>query len=811
MAAVAPPIDETFSFINEGETAERDHPTEQTEQTQARTYGDQNVDLPEELQNALLGLVQEAQRQDLYQRRIEVLDARKSRFYEKGIQHVYEDVQSGIFVQAFPGASVPAPDGDGFLQCGDYVGDYNIFGRALQIIIAKLTENMIGIDFQPDSGDSTTDEQAAAAAEAYKILYDRRNDMKDLLTSIVRMMGLDGRTVTWTRTVADAQQYGTDEQGEPRKVQTTSVYGVLESKVPIMAKSINDWPYCILTEDPHILLMKQRYPAFADKIKDQGDQGIADTQFERLARIGALQGQTQSFQITDTYDHYTEERYIFFRPSMYLDKSLDSPYTDIGPDGSPVEHQAEDKDGNPRAWTLRDAILEAFPDGCFVTFVGVQYTSSQNKCMDDELAVDFPYAGDGMSRKSIMKDGRIIQDDFNDDMNNYHAVKVTGWPSTWVNAPYTELTAINDQIAAPYCFRGMKTQPPRDVGMDKMFWREPDPNIPVTFMEQTEWMMTYLLQFILAIPSAVQGAGMPDQKTKGGYQEAIAQAMGQLGVIFGAVKRLMSKVYRQAALAAVRDDQEQKTLVIPSPNGAVTLNMAHLGKGHFLAHPDDDSGYPESTMAKRATLSGIFDLALKDPVVAQALLQSPDNWDFIFRVFGVPEIVIPEARVRRKQLAEIEILVTQSPIGPSPQEVEQAAQAHAELTMTAKQTGGQPPVPFDAAMLPQHSSIQPDALDYHPWEFEACREKLSDWPWVQQQNEQWRQSQPQVPGQPPPTGDSPGIQNIRLHAMEHQKFIAQAAAQQMAVQAANQPQSAAHKPPAKPAAQPAAQPEGAAA
>ncbi len=791
-------VDQLFSLVNNGESSERDHPQEQTPQSQARTYGDQNVDLPEELQNALLGLLQEAQRQDLYQRRIEVLNDRKNRFFEKGIQHIYEDVQSGIFIQASPGASVPAPDGDGFLQCGDYVADYNIYGRALQIIIAKLTENSIGIDFQPDSGDSATDEQAAAAAEAYKLLYDRRNDMKDLLTAIVRMMGLSGRTITWTRTVADAQQFGTDEEGEPRKVQTTSVYGTLESKVPIMAKSMNDWPYCILTEDPHILIAKQKYPIFADKIADQGDQGIADTQFERLARIGALQGQTQSFQITDTYDHYTEEKYCFFRPAMYQEKSLDSPYTDVDGEGNPVEHEVQDKDGNLRAWTLRDAILEAFPDGSFVTFVGQQYTGSMNKCMDDELAVDFPYAGDGMSRMAIMDPARIIQEDFNDDMNNYHAVKVTGWPSTWVNASYSELSAINDQVAAPYCFRGLIMQPPRDAQMGHMFWREPDPNIPASFMEHTEYMATQLLQYILAIPSAVQGAGMPDQKTASGYQAALIQAMGQLGVIYGAVKRLMSKVYRQAALAAVRDDQEKRTLVIPGPNGAVTLNMENLGKGHFLAHPDDDSGYPESTMQKRSTLSGIFDLALKDPMVAQALLQSPDNWDFIFRTFGIPELVIPEARVRRKQLAEIEILVTQSPAGPSPQEIEQAAQAHAEQMMLSR-AGGPSPTPFNPAALPLKSSIQPDPLDYHPWEFEACREKLSDWPWVQQQNEQWWASQQPIEGQPP-QGDSPGIQNIRLHAMEHQKFIQMQAAAAQAAQVP--PQPLANKPPVKPAAQP---------
>jgi hypothetical protein len=786
---------------NEGETTERENP-EPTTSSQARTYGDGNVELPDELQNALKCLVQEAQRQDLFQRRLEVLGARRRRFYERGIQHIYEDVTSGVFVQASPGASVPDPSGQGELQCGNFVNDYNIFGRALQIIIAKLTENPVGVDFQPDSGESTVDEQAAAAAEAYKLLYDRRNDIKDLLTAIVRMMGTDGRTISWTRTVLSAPEWGTDEQGQPRKVQTTSVYGVLEAKVPIMARKMADWPYCIITEDPHILIAKEKYPAFADKIQDQGDVGISDTQFERLARIGALQGQTASFQITDSYEFYVEEHFVFFRPSMFLDKSLDVEYTDMDQPERMGQHPIT---GEPRAWTLRDALKEAFPDGCVCTFVGEQYTGSQNVCMDDQLAVDFPYAGDGMSRPSIMDPAVVIQDDFNDDMNNYHEAKVFGWPSTWINAEYSELAAVNSQDAAPYCFRALKSRPKSDQSMEDMFWREPDPNIPESFMRHTEYLATQLLQFILAIPSAVQGAGMPDQKTASGYNAALTQAMGQLGVIWGAVQRLMAKIYRQAALLAAKDDQEQKTLMIPSPKGPVQLRMADLGKGHFLAHPDVDSGYPESTQQKRATLGMVLDMALKDPVILQGLMSSPDNWDFIFRTFGIPEIVIPEARVRRKQLAEIEILVNESPLPADPAAIEAAAAQHAQQMMVAHAQGLPTPPPFDPASVPQRSSVPVMPEDYHDWEAEECKEKLSDWPWVQQQNQEWAEvTQSQgLPAQ----GEAPGITNIRLHLREHQQYVAKQAQAQMAMQAAAQPAPAPKGAPGKP--QPKLEPQGA--
>jgi hypothetical protein len=161
-------------------------------------------------------------------------------------------------------------------------------------------------------------------------------------------------------------------------------------------------------------------------------------------------------------------------------------------------------------------------------------------------------------------------------------------------------------------------------------------------------------------------------------------------------------------------------------------------------------------------------------------LQSPDNWDFIFRTYGVSELTIPEAVVRRKQLAEIEILLQQSPVGPSPEEVQEALAQHAAQTMqaeAAKRSGAggvQPPQPFDPASL-MKSSIQPGPLDYHEWEFEECREFLSDWAKVQQQIA---------------AGNEAGLQNVLLHAQEHQQQIAAQAMQQAAAIAAMHPKVA---------------------
>lgn len=739
MSAFPELLDQTD--LNDGQDTARTAP-ESDHQPSVPTFGDDNIDLPEELRNALQGLMEEAQRQDLYQRRVEVCRDRRNRFYERGMQHVYEDLATGFFIQGAPGAWVPDPSGGGKLQCGSYIADYNIFGRALQIIIAKLTESDPGIDFQPDSGKDTVDEQAAKAAEAYRILFDRRNSVKDLTTAIVRMMGNSGRTVTWTRTEANAARWGKDQSGQPRRVQTTTVYGTLETKVPIMAKSIDDWPYCIITEDPHILIAKMENPRFADKITEEGDDGMADTQFERMARIGALQGDSASFQITDTYAFYCERKYGWFRPAMFMSKSLDGGY---------------------QGGTLRDALRALFPDGCCATFIGKTYVGSRNVSMDAELAVDFPYAGDGMSRMAIMDPAVVLQDRFNDDMNAYAEVKDFGWPSTWINADTEDIAAVNDQSASPYCFRAQKARGP--LTMPEMFYREPDPDIPESFMRSTEYIATQLLQFILAIPSAVQGAGMPDQKTASGYTAALVQAMGQLGVIWGAVQRLMARVYSQAALSAAHDDDDESVLVVPGPKGNVTLRISDLSEGHFLAHPDTDSSFPESMQQQRATLDKLIDQATKNPVLETALFQSPDNWEYFKRVYGLSELVFVEATARDKQAAEIELLLDQGPDEPTPEELQQAMKAHAQQTIEAAAGVGTPPPPFDPMSL-YKSSIQPDLLDFHEFEFQECREFLSDYAKVQEQLL---------------AGNAKGVMNVRVHAHEHEKFIAQQAAAQAAL------------------------------
>jgi len=98
-------------------------PEEKYEQLQAK-YGQRLEKLPTQLVNALRGLVREFNEQDQFARRREGMRDRKNRFYERGVQHLYE-TKNG-FCSMLPGMTYTTGSG-AKLQAPRYIDDYAIF------------------------------------------------------------------------------------------------------------------------------------------------------------------------------------------------------------------------------------------------------------------------------------------------------------------------------------------------------------------------------------------------------------------------------------------------------------------------------------------------------------------------------------------------------------------------------------------------------------------------------------------------------------------------------------------------------------
>lgn len=762
--------------INEGFIAPQDHPaTDAPTPDVTEQYGPRNERLPEQLVNALRAVVIECQQQESFLRRREVMRAARNRFYERGNQHIYWQQQGNNagYVMMSPGGVVTSPTGQN-VQAPTFIDDYNLFQPFLRIQEAILTQNPPGIDFRAMDPNRIEDCEAAKTADNYRHLFNRANRVKGIQTKIVRMFGNDGRCILWVRTEANAQKWGQNDDGTPKQMETCTVHGTLESKVPILCDSMDQFPYLFLSDDMDVEAAKAEYTgtgadgvAFSEKMK-AGMSAPGENNYERYARLGVLQGTRGDTATGQAFAHLLTRMNCWLRPNRWASKKFDDalenadPQLDVvpvtGPDGVPT--------GEKRTMTMRDKLQQLFPQGAHIVFAGDVYVGSWGEAMDDALIVGHPYEGDGQFRLAMMDPFVVVQDAFNDAKNATREVFDVGWPSRWVDADEDEYSAIARQRAEPFAIRQHKLLPGEKMA-DKMF-QEPNPEIPVTFVQYVADLGGQLPQFMLATPPAIFGASMEDQKTASGYAQARAQAMGQLGLVWGVIQNMFARMYYLAALCASRNPDHSEEIVIPAGGEGETasVRLERISKGKFGAYPDEDSSFPESTEAKRAVLQQILATVGPTPIGMQ-MLEAPDNFRVYLDLNGFSELVIPEAQSAEKQQFEIQQMLREAPIPPTPEEMDVALVENAAQTIIAQQTGQTPPT-LDLSTLGYLPSVPIQEWDRHDWEAKKCQDWLNG----------------SVCRRELAQGNIAGVQNVVLHWKAHAAIAAQQMAAQMMAQAA---------------------------
>jgi hypothetical protein len=250
-------------------------------------------------------------------------------------------------------------------------------------------------------------------------------------------------------------------------------------------------------------------------------------------------------------------------------------------------------------------------------------------------------------------------------------------------------------------------------------------------------------------------------------------------------------MYYHNCLAVMNDPDYPEQITIPTQGGKnMVVRKESLTKGDFRAYPDSESGFPETTAAKRGTLTTVTTQLAESPLAAQ-IFGSPDNVAFMLREYGLSELTIPEAESREKQLREIETLLGQSPILAPPlvqmlaqgagvpaimtaiktlaaqgaAMAQEAMVAHAAATIAAQASGQAPPptpAPFDPSTIAR-SSVPVWESDYHVWEAKKCRDWLSS---DERNTEETIGSpDPELNGENKP--NIAGILNVLLHMKEH--------------------------------------------
>lgn len=653
-------------------------------------------------------------------RRSEVIDARRQRFYEQDHQYIYFNATSWLF----------APVGGGSGQSSQanmprYRDVYNIYTPYERGILAIMTENPPGVDFEPDDPSNPDDVKAAQGGEKYRKKIDIQNPRKKLQMDIARTFCTDGRVILYTRTE-------TDESGETKEVITC--HGVLESKIPLISKAVKEWPYAILSDEMDVNLAKAEYKDIADKIK-KGSSDSGESSYERMARLGVMQSTRMQMQ-SDAYAHLVTRHIVWYRPCAY-------------------EHLSGEKESTQNPG--KDLLEANYPEGCKVIYVGDEVAEVIAESMDDHLAVKHPKPGDGMHRSSLLKCIVPVQDCYNDYRNLEKEIFDYTVPKKYVVQDIIDVDALQEQENVP----GNEipcNMPPGGLKLGDMMHRDDPSIVPPAMVAAYQDLRGQFAQFQTAVLPALFGAAESDNQTKGGISMMRDQAMGQMGPAWGALQELMAEAYYQAVMCAARAAEgEDKVVNIPGAKGKPDqISMADLLKGKFHCYPDTDSSFPETTAAKRQVYMQLVELSLTNPQMAETLM-IPENQEMGKRLTGLSELKLVAADATEKQLAEIEqMLKGPGVMPPTPQELQIAGEQWKQSAAQAAMNG-MPPPPKPGPMDVLQSSIPIDPeWDFNEFEAQVVQDWLSSPEGLE------AKADPNLAAQ---------IQDIKLHGLAHKKAI----------------------------------------
>jgi hypothetical protein len=700
------------------------------------------------LQSVVKNLVSHFSGIEKFTRRQEVMETRRQRFFWRNDQFIYWNYQMWAFVPVTGGGGVGSSSGNS-VDSPSEMNVYNIYTPFGESLIAPLAQNPPGVHFEPDNPMNPTDVSKAKASEKYKEQIDRDNTMKALRTEVARLMYTDNRLVLYTRPISDEQELGEDENGKPNTKQLITAHGTLESKVvPLTARTRGDLVAAFISDEMEINLAKETYPDAADKIME-GASSAGESAYERFARLGVLQGSKLLAQAGDALKHVVTRHRVWLRPAAF--------------NHAPKEYIEQ--------------LKELYPSGCKVIICGEAYCTSRDESMDDKLSIGFASPGDGMSRPSMGKRMIPLQMAFNDGMNQWEEANKECIPVTYIDNRLIDGDAIREQISQPGNHI-LVDVPPGYASIGDAFYEEVSPGTAVGVETFLQLINGPLAQFMSGALPALQGQGEENNQTKGGIQILRDQALGRLGIPWGLFQELWAETYRQSieGAASLADDDSSFTYEKKNKQGKVTsteqVKFSTLKAGNVRAYPDLDSSFPETTNAKRQTFMGLAGQA-DNPMIAETLAE-PDNQEMAHDLIGLPDLVIPGAEARQKQLLEIQKLLKETPIPPPPQAFQMLMQQKPDMAVviksylqqaeSAQQTGKPLPLPPPALVPLFAPSIDVEEDDYHNYESDVVKRWLS--------SEERREQDAK--------GNQLGVLNVKLHKKHHDAAIqaAQAGQQQ---------------------------------
>jgi hypothetical protein len=497
----------------------------------------------------------------------------------------------------------------------------------------------------------------------------------------------------------------------PNGQEVITVVGGLELKTPPWANEMHEYPYLQWNLEVHQARLRAAYPHAADKIGSPVAPG--SQQYERLARLSQSQGGPVTEGGDSNMNLITFQR-TWLRPWAFF--------------------ALENK-------SLRDELLQMFPDGAYVAFAGDAYCESRNENMDDHWRVLHALPGDGSSGRPALGDALIsVQERFNTLSNLQMETYEYGIPPIYADSEVLDFDALQSQSSEPGAHYPARAKPGQSLAAG--FFQPEAAEVPGDLSEHAANLMGPIAQFLTGAFPALFGGAMSNNDTASGYAMARDQAMGRIGLVWRRMKFFHADIMLLAVDCFRRNRPNDVEVTLLGAGAAFESQWIRLAdlKGNLFSYPETDEQYPTLWSQQRAVLLQL--IANPDPQI-QAVLAHPENMALVKRLIGLEEFVIPDEESRTKQYREIAQLVAEMP-----------------LVKRQDVTGAVNPAFQDAiasgvdaeVILP---SIMPDEFaDNHAVELEICMRWFSA-----------------DAGQVAKVEAPLGYANVRAHALFHRDFL----------------------------------------
>jgi len=588
----------------------------------------------------LKGLFEKCAIADEAARRYQVLETWEMRHFDR--QHQYLEAERGTGNWQIYGAQQASTNGNSLNEANDRnLYATNVFSAQGDIATGALNRGKIKVTFAPRKSKNPPDVAAADECNQYKYIHEKANP--NLQRDFFLLGWTDCRSLVWTATWAD-QRWGEGSQGPTRR-ELSKVFGVLETKGPMMQDKLCDWSYALCFDEIDYAVARATYPWMGKKIKPSWG-GSGELEFERIARINTRIGLAGRY-ITGTMGiRETTMGYAWFRPGMFYDDSI----TDL----------------------QRDFLLQNFPDGFFGVFAGTELCCAWSESMDDHLELGMYTRGFGQSRRALGTGDLPIQKRINiwaDLWDKYIRGSIA---TTLLESKAFDSEAINQLEQDPRRFVevaldegqsmadvvGSTPQPTPIPGMDTMF----------------QWYAGPLIQSIDGATPALFGGGEGQDNTVGATQIRLQQSLERFGPVWNEGNRVIAKATEQAAKCCARNGNEELSETVPGA-GDITVRPALL-KGDFECSPETSGQIPESGSQRQAKIMELINLANTNQQIA-GLIGTPSNAREMINGLDLQDVItIDEANAEDGALEDIETLLSTEPL-ENP--------AHAELSSQLQQ------------------------------------------------------------------------------------------------------------------------------